>query len=193
MGVGDDDTSSPLMCPPHAEVVLGDGWGGRPPGAIYVYTVGILGREEVLEFQHPGCGRGRRPHRLVRDDRDDGAPVTRRVLVKEDPTEPSGAEVGRRQGGYVARCSEGLSVDRYATEAAAATVSDPFLHNDLGGLGGGTLWWLAELKGTAMRGTGALEDLELAGLVGGVKSGMAWCLGNREPRGEGREESCGSH
>ena len=37
------------------------------------------------------------------------APVTRRVLVEEDPAEPSGAVVGRSQFEYMVRCNEGLS------------------------------------------------------------------------------------
>ena len=78
--------------------------------------------------------------------------------MKEDPTEPSGAEVGRRQGGCMARCLEGLAEDRYAAGAAATTGSDPFLQEDLRGQWRCTLWWLTELKGTAMCGTGALED-----------------------------------
>ena len=59
--------------------------------------------------------------------------------MEEDPAEPSGAEVGRSQGGNVARCSEGLSVDRYAIGAAATTVPNPFLHDDLRSLGGCTM------------------------------------------------------
>ena len=50
-----DAAASPLMCPPYFEVVLGDERCGRPSGAIHVYTIGIVCREEVLEFKHLGC------------------------------------------------------------------------------------------------------------------------------------------
>ena len=81
----DDDASSPFMCSPDSEVILGNGGEGRSPGAIDVYTVGALGREEVLEFKHPWSWGRRRPNRRVGDDREYGAPVTGRVLMKEDP------------------------------------------------------------------------------------------------------------
>ena len=104
VGLGDNDASSSLMCPPDSEVVFCDGGGGRPPGAVYIYTVGVLRREKVLEFKHPWCGGGRRSHRRIGDDREDGAPVPRRVLMKEDPTEPSGAEVGCANTTLFSRC-----------------------------------------------------------------------------------------
>ena len=79
----DDDTATPFMCPPYAEVVLCDGGGGRAPGAVHVDAVLIRWWEAIPELSRPWCGRRRRPHRRVGDDREDGAPVTRRVLVEE--------------------------------------------------------------------------------------------------------------
>ena len=110
------------------------------------------------------------------------------VLVKEDPTEPSCTEVGLSEGGEMARGSECLSGERYATETATAAVPNPFLQEDLQGLVGCTRGWLAELKDAPMCSAGALEDPELAGLVWGVESGVTWCLGEREHRCEGCED-----
>ena len=58
--------------------------------------------EEVLELASKWGGGGGL-HRNVGDDRKNCAPVTRRVLVNKDPAEPSIAEVGRGQGGYMAK------------------------------------------------------------------------------------------